>query len=364
MSRQVYQQMIDRGWRRSGTWCYKPNLKASCCPQYPIRLDAKSFKPSRGQRKLIHRWNRFVEHGKGEERKQLDKQKGKNNPSFNLVESIHASEESFGSHEGWQRHFEVKLEPSSYTSEKYKLFEKYQSNIHKDSSSPRGFKRFLQEPIPYGHPPPSHLPTHYGSYHQLYRLDGELIAVAVLDILPSCVSSVYFMYDDDWEEFSLGKLSALREIALAAELYQAGAPDLSFLYLGFYIHSCQKMRYKGDYQPSFLCDPESYEWYPLEKYTPLLNENRYACFSQPDHSVKGPPDEEIEREFKRYTPQEPDPEKIENILVVAGIKDSQVSVQPITNSPLWTVDELKEEFLCCFEGLGDKLSKEVIFALS
>jgi len=38
--------------------------------------------------------------------------------------------------------------------------------------------------------------------------------MAVLDILPNCVSSVYFMYDKDWERFSLGKVgrTALDEI--------------------------------------------------------------------------------------------------------------------------------------------------------
>lgn len=30
--------------------------------------------------------------------------------------------------------------------------------------------------------------------------------MAVLDILPSCVSSVYFIYDDKYEKFSLGKV--------------------------------------------------------------------------------------------------------------------------------------------------------------
>jgi arginine-tRNA-protein transferase len=40
----------------------------------------------------------------------------------------------------------------------------------------------------------------------MYRLDGELVAVGVLDILPGCVSSVYFMYDAKWEKHSLGKV--------------------------------------------------------------------------------------------------------------------------------------------------------------
>lgn len=42
----------------------------------------------------------------------------------------------------------------------------------------------------------------------MYRLDGELIAVGVLDILPGCVSSVYFMYNAKWEKYSLGKVCA------------------------------------------------------------------------------------------------------------------------------------------------------------
>lgn len=61
--------------------------------------------------------------------------------------------------------------------------------------------------IPYTKEPPKYLPKQYGSYHQLYRFDGRLVAMAVLDILPSCVSSVYFMYDVEWEKYSLGKVN-------------------------------------------------------------------------------------------------------------------------------------------------------------
>jgi arginine-tRNA-protein transferase len=63
------------------------------------------------------------------------------------------------------------------------------------------------EPIPYPSAPPAHLPSHYGSYHQLYRLDGRLVAMGVIDILPSCVSSVYFMWEKEYEKYSLGKVS-------------------------------------------------------------------------------------------------------------------------------------------------------------
>ena len=67
-------------------------------------------------------------------------------------------------------------------------------------------------PIPYSTTPPDHLPRNYGSYHQLYKLDGQLIALAVLDILPKCVSSVYFIYDKSWERFSMGKVRLYHNI--------------------------------------------------------------------------------------------------------------------------------------------------------
>lgn len=68
----------------------------------------------------------------------------------------------------------------------------------------------------------------------MYRVDGELVAVGVIDILPYCVSSVYFMYDTKWERFSLGKLSALREASLAKEIHAAGVAKMQFLYMGSY----------------------------------------------------------------------------------------------------------------------------------
>ena len=58
--------------------------------------------------------------------------------------------------------------------------------------------------------------------------------------------------------------------------------------VGFYIHSCPKMRYKGEYLPSYLLDPEEYAWHPLEQWTPLLDNFRYASIAHADHSVVGP----------------------------------------------------------------------------
>lgn len=50
----------------------------------------------------------------------------------------------------------------------------------------------------------------YGSFHQQYWLDGQIVAVGVIDILPTCVSSVYLYYHPDFASLSLGSYSALR----------------------------------------------------------------------------------------------------------------------------------------------------------
>lgn len=55
---------------------------------------------------------------------------------------------------------------------------------------------------------------------------------------------------------------------------------------GFYIQSCPKMRYKGEYSPSYLLDPEEYSWHPLDECKPLLSKHRYACFAHPEHSIE------------------------------------------------------------------------------
>jgi arginine-tRNA-protein transferase len=85
-------------------------------------------------------------------------------------------------------------------------------------------------------------------------MDDQLIACGVIDILPLCVSSVYFMYDPTFGELSLGVYSALREIKLVHELNQKSA-DLKNYYMGYYIHSCPKMTYKAHYRPSDLLCP-------------------------------------------------------------------------------------------------------------
>lgn len=56
-------------------------------------------------------------------------------------------------------------------------------------------------------------------------------------------------------------------------------PALKDYYMGFYIHTCPKMSYKGSYSPSFLLCPERLTWVPLELCRPVLDAQKYARLS-------------------------------------------------------------------------------------
>jgi arginine-tRNA-protein transferase len=68
--------------------------------------------------------------------------------------------------------------------------------IHKDPPSrwkEKDFKRFLCSGLDRKTLKIDGNTMKLGSYHQCYRLDGKLVAVAVLDLLPHAVSSVYLL---------------------------------------------------------------------------------------------------------------------------------------------------------------------------
>lgn len=111
--------------------------------------------------------------------------------------------------------------------------------------------------------------------------------MGVIDILPRCVSSVYLYYDPAFHFLSLGTLTSLLEIGLVRSLASSSLPSVTSYYLGFYIHSCVKMRYKGRYSPSFLACPETFSWQPLAACVPLLDRSAYSRLD-PDLSARDP----------------------------------------------------------------------------
>ena len=122
--------------------------------------------------------------------------------------------------------------------------------------------------------------------------------MGVVDILPRCVSSVYLYYDPKVPPRSLTWPLTRPPVPIPVP----GHPDLppgagagqdprrhlpapgkarqwpgvilaqvTSYYLGFYIHTCVKMRYKGRYSPSFLACPETFSWRPIADCTHLLD---------------------------------------------------------------------------------------------
>ncbi|PQE08900.1 hypothetical protein CJF31_00010816 [Rutstroemia sp. NJR-2017a BVV2] len=88
---------------------------------------------------------------------------------------------------------------------------------------------------------------------------------------------LYLMYHEDVHSHEFGKLSALREIALAKE------HGYQYWYAGFYIHSCVKMRYKRDYNPQYILDPELYTWILFDdKLLKKMDERKYVSENQED----------------------------------------------------------------------------------
>jgi len=60
MTCQDYQDLIDRGWRRSGRYCYKPTMNKTCCPQYTIKCEATQFKMTKSQKKILKKFRNYI----------------------------------------------------------------------------------------------------------------------------------------------------------------------------------------------------------------------------------------------------------------------------------------------------------------
>ena len=63
MAAQDYQDLIDRGWRRSGKYCYKPSMSIMCCPSYTIKCAVADFQLSKSQKKVLKNFAKYVATG-------------------------------------------------------------------------------------------------------------------------------------------------------------------------------------------------------------------------------------------------------------------------------------------------------------
>lgn len=246
MSPQDYDSLINHGWRRLGTFLYKPNLVDNCCRLYTIRTLLEEYRPTKQHRKVVNRFIREI--------LQSDAKPAKG--PFNLIRLL-VAEKSL-------TRFRVEYEPLKFTKAKYELYRKYQISVHNDDPDDvdeKGFERFLCkhpfESIPKVDELQGWLKkwtniydsvsiSYRGPLHECWYLDDNLIAISVLDVLPLGLSSIYFIWDPDYAHLSLGTLSGVRDILMTK------AMGFKFYYLGYYIQDCVKMKYKGDFGGELL----------------------------------------------------------------------------------------------------------------
>ena len=178
-----------------------------------------------------------------------------------------------------ERELEIIFTRPECTDEVFALYKKYQMEVHKESEdeiSRESFVHFLVEtPLPHVSraDDPSAPAVGYGSHHMQFRLDGRLIAVSAVDVLPRCLSSKYAFWDPDLSYLSLGKVTACKEIDWVKQA-SVESPNLKYYYMGYYIDTCPKMSYKADYKPSELLCAKSLQWYSAEAAKEALKRER------------------------------------------------------------------------------------------
>jgi len=183
----AYSELVRQGFRRSGSHVYRPHCD-HCQACTPARLVAAGFEPNRTQRRCLAR----------------------------------------------NADLEVRLKPLVYDETHYRLYRRYQAARHAgggmDQDDREQYRGFL-------------LQSRVDSALIEYRLDSEVVMVALVDRLLDGLSAVYTFFEPGLERRSLGVYGVLEQIRLTREL------GLPYLYLGYWIADCRKMAYKRAYRP-------------------------------------------------------------------------------------------------------------------
>lgn len=184
---QLYAQLSEMGFRRSGTHLYRPHcLHCQAC--IAARIPTAEFRPDRRQKRILKR-------------------------NFDLS---------------------VRAMRPAMTEEYYALYARYIELRHADGDmyppSREQFANFLVTDLSQ-------------CVFFEFRLKERLLAIAVTDVLPNGLSAVYTFFDPLEEKRSLGRLAILWQVAEAA---RRGLPAV---YLGYWIGNCRKMNYKSEYRP-------------------------------------------------------------------------------------------------------------------
>ena len=189
------------GFRRSQSIAYRPACEA-CRACVSVRVIADEFRPTRSMRRVLDR----------------------------------------------NADIAAELRTGMPSSEQYSVFRAYLDSRHHDGGmadmTVLDYAMMVED---------SHVETKIIEY-RLARDggDGDLLAVALTDVLSDGLSMVYSFYEPDVADRSLGTLMILDHIARARRM------GLAYVYLGYWVRGSRKMDYKGRFLPQERLMPEGW----------------------------------------------------------------------------------------------------------
>jgi arginine-tRNA-protein transferase len=199
--------LTQGGFRRSQSIAYRPACEG-CRSCVSVRVLSKEFQPTRGMRRIVNR-------------------------NADIVG-------------------EMKI--AVPTSEQYSIFRAYLDSRHRDGGmadmTVLDYAMMVED---------SYIETRIIEYRRrepgtsmARRGAGDLIAVALTDVLADGLSMVYSFFEPDEAARSLGTFMVLDHIARAQRM------GLAYVYLGYWVNGSRKMDYKSRFLPQERLTPDGW----------------------------------------------------------------------------------------------------------